>query len=963
MSLKKKSKASRQKKSPLKNFLGFFRGKFSESQMAPTGKMELKKSERKLLEPLGASGTANFDGFITEEYNTKLSGLQGQRVYDEMRKGDAQINATLLSAEMPIRSTKWFIEAAKNKDGEVEEKDQEIADFVSMALFEKMCITWDSLLSEILTMLPFGFSVFEKVYEAEDDKIWLKNLASRKQTTIEKWETEDGSAGVTQNLPNEVTEGENKGDYRVSIPDWKLIIFSYRREGDNYEGVPLLRSAYKHWFFKNKFYNFDAVKHEKSSVGIPVMYLGDGASDNDKTAAENIVKNLRANEQMGVVIPGKKEDGWEFEFADTRVTTSSTEIYESIKHHNREISKNILAQFLELGATESGSRALGDNQTRFFLLAVEGIAKLIADTFNRYIIPELVDFNFDDVENYPKLNFQNLGVIDFESLSKSLKNLADSAIITPDDKLEEHVRGIMDLPAKTQEGKESKREIKNKKEKEKTGDAKKKIDEEVEASEPVNIKVDCTEALKKTTKKINELANKINKYNNEKSFTKEEIIKMAEQELTKIINECGDIIQHELDKEYHKQTKGKQCHDNCGDMQSDEIWMQASQAMNNKFITKLQNEIDDKKKTEILKSQGFKFNEFEKKSPRPLTFAERKVNFTSIKRAMDSFGDIIKEEIDIITAKQKEDLLKQIQSAVEKNDVKAIGEIKAKHTGELSRALTNTQKEMFEIGKKSAATEMGVKIPPTNAEVRGAMRVQNDTMVEGITDRMETDAKSAVNQTIAKKGGAISAVTPAEAVSAASQTIDTTIQKSKSAMNTLAVSGSLNMGRTTIFERYPEKIYGFQYSAILDERTTETCLSLDGRVVPAGSDAFYTYSPPRHFNCRSVWVEILMEEKFKPRFTTIPNSIPDNPTVQTHQKMLKPTVLKNSPAIKVIQQEIKERKSKLDGLIKSGKFPNRQATHQKRIKRLESSIKGKFSELQKIFREILKTDGIKFKEK
>ena len=114
-------------------------------------------------------------------------------IYEKMRKSDATVNATLLACEMPIRSTRWYIEPATNDKGEVDNKDQEVADFVSEALFDKMEQSWDDHLREVLTMFSFGFSIFEKVFKFEDGKVWIKKLGMRKQTTIEKWEMEDGT--------------------------------------------------------------------------------------------------------------------------------------------------------------------------------------------------------------------------------------------------------------------------------------------------------------------------------------------------------------------------------------------------------------------------------------------------------------------------------------------------------------------------------------------------------------------------------------------------------------------------------------------------------------------------------------------------------------------------------------------------------------------------------------------------
>lgn len=65
----------------------------------------------------------------------------------------------------------------------------------------------------------------------------------------------------------------------------------------------MLRSAYKHRRYKDQLYKFDAVKHERQSVGIPVIYPASGAKDADLDIAETIGENIRANEQGAIVMP------------------------------------------------------------------------------------------------------------------------------------------------------------------------------------------------------------------------------------------------------------------------------------------------------------------------------------------------------------------------------------------------------------------------------------------------------------------------------------------------------------------------------------------------------------------------------------------------------------------------------------------------------------------------------------
>jgi len=91
-------------------------------------------------------------------------------------------------------------------------------------------------------------------------------------------------------------------------------------------------------------------------------------------------------------------------------------------------------------------------------------------------------------------------------------------------------------------------------------------------------------------------------------------------------------------------------------------------------------------------------------------------------------------------------------------------------------------------------------------------------------------------------------------------------------------------------------------------------------------------------------VKILKEETFKPKITGIPSAIPANATIQGHQKLKYPIVLKDSPAIKTIRNELEERKERLLELEKLGQFPNRQEVHRKRIEQLEKALSGKFYE-------------------
>ena len=426
-------------------------------QMAPTEVAPKAVSDSEFAEEYGTSGTPLVSGYLMKEKNRKLRGRGAAKIFDEMRTTDATVNASLLVGELPIRATKWYIEAAKNEDGKSETQDSDIAEFVSNALFKHLTNSWDDFMREVLTMMPFGFSVFEKVFTfmktAQGNKIVLKKLAFRKQSTIHKREQEDKTPGVVQWLDTAAVSGLSKGKTQISIPAEKLVIFTHRREGDDYEGSSVLRSAYKHWLIKDNLYRFDGVRHERQGIGIPVIKLPKGATEGDKKDALDIVANIRGSEQTGIVLPGGEEGGWNFEYADLK-GGSGTDFQKSIDHHNREILKNVLAQWLELGNTETGSRSLNDGQSQYFLMALEAVAKYICDTINKNIIKQLVDLNYD-TDRYPELKFESLERLDKESLVNMITQLIDVQLLEADDTLKDYIREILDLPAEeTSEGEE-----------------------------------------------------------------------------------------------------------------------------------------------------------------------------------------------------------------------------------------------------------------------------------------------------------------------------------------------------------------------------------------------------------------------------------------------------------------------------------------------------------------------------
>lgn len=384
---------------------------------------------------LGAPGTWISGGFIThEEYNQKLLWRRGVDIFDRMRKSDGSIQALLKVCKHPLLAATWDVEPASE-----EEFDQYAARFVKSELFDHN-VNWAHFLRDALGKLDFGFSVFEKTYEMTEfegqPRVGIMNLGWRKQWSILRWETQDGKPGVSQQLIGET----------ASIPEEKLLVFVNDREGDNYQGVSLLRYVYKDWDIKHRIENMMAVAAERS-LGVPIVEKDPKMSKGDEDKMREIMRNFRANQQSYIEFP-KGQVTLDWMKVETNITKDLIPMLEYLQH---EIDKSVLAQFLDLAGSRSGgssgSHALSADQSQLFEKALEAVAKEVVGVMNEDLIQQMCDLNFSNMPNgYPKLTFSNIGDQNLVEKGEFLNQLATVDLITPDPDLENMLRQWADLP-------------------------------------------------------------------------------------------------------------------------------------------------------------------------------------------------------------------------------------------------------------------------------------------------------------------------------------------------------------------------------------------------------------------------------------------------------------------------------------------------------------------------------------
>lgn len=379
--------------------------------------------------------TTTWGSYLREEYNPELRGSRGLQKYDRMRKGDAAVRSSLRTLTTPITGATWFIQPSSTSNF-----DKEIARFVWRNLTQLMTYSWDNVLKEALLMLPLGFYTFEKVWSIREvdgeRRIVLKKLAPRHPLDIVEggW-TFDANGGPRA---IEFYAGGRNTQNTVVIPIEKLAIFTFEGEAGDLRGTSILRSAYKHWFFKENAYKIDAIQKERHGIGIPIIKLPAGFTPKDKTTAQELGRNLRTNEKAHVVLPPM----WEIMFA--KIEGQPVSALETANHHALMIYQNVLAQAMWGEGASSGETS--ETMMELFYKSTREIANTVRDVMNKYVIPQLVMSNWN-VDTFPELKVRKLGdTQEARTLSFALRNLVGAGVIQVDDDLERWAREIMDAP-------------------------------------------------------------------------------------------------------------------------------------------------------------------------------------------------------------------------------------------------------------------------------------------------------------------------------------------------------------------------------------------------------------------------------------------------------------------------------------------------------------------------------------
>ncbi len=416
----------------------------------PTRDRVVTKQAFSPLAELGVTGTRIFHGVVFDERHPRLTPDRMREAYRQMADNDPVVGAVMLAIEQTMRSVEWKVDPEDSTP-----QAQRDAEFVWSCIHD-MSHSWHDFLSDVLTMLTYGWAYFEIVYKYRlggdeegdpatrsrynDGRLGWRKFAYRSQLTLWRWEVDEagGIRGMYQMNPN-------APDQIIFIPIQKALLFRTKPAGGNPEGRSILRPAFRPWYFKKFIEELEGIGIERDMVGLPMIVPPEGvdiyAPQNAglRKVLETIIQDLRADRTAGIILPA----GYNLSL----LGGAGQKVFDTgsiIARYDQRIAMSVLAQFIILGTERVGSYALASQQKDLFTVALEGWLSSIEQVLNMFAVRRLAALNA--LTTFPRISHYPILQPTLQDLADFLRSTVQVNLITPDETLEEWLRRRAMLP-------------------------------------------------------------------------------------------------------------------------------------------------------------------------------------------------------------------------------------------------------------------------------------------------------------------------------------------------------------------------------------------------------------------------------------------------------------------------------------------------------------------------------------
>lgn len=750
----------------------------------------------------GTTGTQFFGGFESEEYLNELKGRNAPIRFDEMVRMDATVYSSIQRAKDKVKSAKYYIEP-ENEDNEEESVHAKIASKCFFELQEKL---WLDNLNDVLTYFDKGHSVFEPVWEEYDypqeGKIWkVRKLGWKSQKTLWQWYMlNDGIWCIRQ-----ISYGDDSR--YVDIPGENVLVFTYNREGNLFQGRSPLRAMYGAVKRKNE-YLVTALQGVKSNakgviiVDVPDKKTGSAEYNNLIAALTNFWK--------GFTSWITKPFGWNL--THVPMNFQAEKIAQLLSYEDMQISLAGGSDQSQLGQTTRGAQGLHSGKQAESDITIKVQAEYICAVFQK-LVNDFYIYNWGKDAKPGKLCFT--GIDNKPNLEEAQKDAVLATImpeLNQDPIYKAYMRKKYDIPG---------------------GD-------EIEEVGDLN-------GDGKIDDKDVELANRNKSVDsNDDNTPPDNGGSKPNGEISKEVKEHGALI-----KQIIADTKvGKEKN------------VDAYAAEIVKAHTKLKEGCACGNHNHPQRLSEFKLKREPNKYESKVMLSELSGHITSFTAKYNT--EIQNSFINFILPKYKKDLTNALTSAItDAQKYNAVIDTTLEKSGKVKSLIKSMLTEQTSKGYVQAKAEV-----KNNTKLAEPIKKVSDlpagaygwiaANAEILTDTLFDDVKKKLVLTAIN--GIDNSKTVEQIVFDAIEEAEDYIDKDKNIGAQYIGVKALNEGRFSAFQEAKDEIQGFQFSAIL-ETACPLCEELDGKTFKIDDPDSVEYTPPLHPNCNCILIPILNDEE------------------------------------------------------------------------------------------------------
>jgi SPP1 gp7 family putative phage head morphogenesis protein len=757
-----------------------------------------------------------YKGADFPKYNPDdLIGRKGYAVYGKMML-DEQVKAVVRFKRDAITSRDWDFELI---DSSLSEDEIKLRKEVFVKAVEKMEAPFSDALNGIMSAMYNGFSITEKRHKQiiVDGKGWIgiKKLKLKPCDTFYFHSDEYGNI-------EKVTQKYENREQEIDIE--KFIHFVQNPDYDEHYGRSELRECYRAWFSKDMIIKFQNIHLERFAAGFVWAEMLNGKSlvsgSTEFETLKSVMQNLQAT--SSIIMPKDVKLNIEH--------PASTDAFErAVSQHDKSIAKALLVPNL-MGISEQGSTgSYSQSQTQMeaFIWTLDADATRLEAVLNTQLFKEIGDKNFGD-DIYPQFKFKPVSDSRKLEIVKIWTQLVTAGAVQSTDADEAHLRTALEIPQKPIVEGEDPAVVLN-------GAQLQSLVSIVSQVGAGTLSAESAKALIVAVFPVT-------------SDQAAAIIDSAKIEQPK--EPAGEIDKLPIDGEEGKPKDRPK---------------------------------DQPKEETIIGKMGISVSAFSK--------AMKRCDFTVIEsKAENAVTDnayeiavlnseavarlvALAEELKLGTAEgNPDDIRKIVYTPAEVSKIKSAA----------NKALTDAWTIGESHGKKEIA-KAGSSMGRTFATNDLALQDLASKYLKSRAYTLAGDISNATQkkiQSILSEGIKVSK-TPEEvkreiykALEADGMLTEEAVVDALGASTVKQANARIETAiRTTSFEAVNEARYNFfsdpalngfvealEYSAILDDRTTEICSQLDGETYGIDSEVWSTFRPPNHFNCRSLLIPITIND-------------------------------------------------------------------------------------------------------